>query len=315
MKGASGPFTDLRSRSPGARHTSSSRHEVPHPLPRQGSGGPPEAQGAAGARVLGPGLRSAMPRLPGSLGSRSGFLTVGGALVSGLQVRPRAAPGTPALLRGGHGGPERLREHGPAHLCPLQPGEWACKPGRCPTRHRCHPRAPQAGPRQGASVLTGLEAGGPGSGRGQIRFLVRAPPGRRRPSSVCVLTRWGEISALWCLLRRGRCPVRTLSRAISKIPRNRGSGLHVGMWGDASSHSKVRPSPASLRTVTPLWKRGSQGVGKRRERTPGQSPFLGCTTTLSASQNRPGDPRVASLLGRVGGGGQMGPEEREGCGG
>lgn len=41
----------------------------------------------------------------------------------GLQVRARAAPGAPAVLRGRHVCAERLGEHRPAHLCPLQPGE------------------------------------------------------------------------------------------------------------------------------------------------------------------------------------------------
>lgn len=46
--------------------------------------------------------------------------------VPGLQVRARAAPGTSALLRGRHERPERLGEHGTAHLRPLQPGQREC---------------------------------------------------------------------------------------------------------------------------------------------------------------------------------------------
>lgn len=198
MRGASGPFTDLRSRSPRARCTSSSRHEVPPPPPRQGSGGPPEAQGAVGARVLGPGRRSATPRLPGGLGRCGGFLTDGGALVPGLQVRPRAASGTPAFLRGGHGGPERLREHGPAHLCPLQPGERACKPGRCPTRHG--PQTPR------------ICSHRPGGWRSRIRARADSVPSESpsRPQT-----------AVFCLcphaVGRNQCPlVSPPARALSR---------------------------------------------------------------------------------------------------
>lgn len=40
----------------------------------------------------------------------------------GLSPRARAASGAPPVLRGGHERAERLGEHGPARLRPLQPG-------------------------------------------------------------------------------------------------------------------------------------------------------------------------------------------------
>lgn len=49
----------------------------------------------------------------------------------GLQVRTRATPGAPPVLRRRHVRAERLGEHGPAHLCPLQPGEL-CKGAAIP---------------------------------------------------------------------------------------------------------------------------------------------------------------------------------------
>lgn len=43
--------------------------------------------------------------------------------VSGMSIRPRATPGTPAVLRRWHECPECVRKHCPACVCSLQPGE------------------------------------------------------------------------------------------------------------------------------------------------------------------------------------------------
>lgn len=106
---------------------------------------PPEAQDAVGAPAFGVPVRHGgwaglglcvgpgeAAECMSSPETRVRFPLTAWTLVSGLQVRPRAAPGAPALLRGGHGSPERLGEHGPAHLRPLQPGQWGHAGGRSP---------------------------------------------------------------------------------------------------------------------------------------------------------------------------------------
>lgn len=56
------------------------------------------------------------------------FLSLLSLAMTGLSLRPCAAPGASAVLRRGHECAECLWQHGPAHLCPLQTGEsmpWA----------------------------------------------------------------------------------------------------------------------------------------------------------------------------------------------
>lgn len=111
--------------------------ELPHPDPSQGCDGPPEAQDAVGGPAFGVlvphGGWAGVGRAHVELGDWCvGFPLTARTLVAGLQIRPRAASGAPALLRGRHGGPERLGEHGPAHLRPLQPGQCGHAGGCAP---------------------------------------------------------------------------------------------------------------------------------------------------------------------------------------
>lgn len=255
----------------------------------------PEAQGCGCPCVWGPGPQRRLDcgrRHRGFRGAwrfAGGFLTEAWTLVSGLQVRPRAASGAPAVLRGGHGGPERLREHGPAHLRPLQPGQRAhyprpplpapavCTRGCCPpgalrggvwlstgAGAEPHRRAPNNTPV--VSPACCLEVPGPGAGRcGSER--ERLLPGCTR--------------RLLCppVVGRGQCPLASPpTRALS--PRDPGGepstppgrpfprSLTPGVRASRRNLGTRLQPPARckftcfLRMVTPLQKRESRGAGK-----------------------------------------------------
>lgn len=126
-------------------------------------------------------------------------------LVPGLQVRPRAAPGAPALLRGGHGGPERLGEHSPAHLRPLQPGQWGHAGGRAPPTPCLAAREPGLGLCRGPcrvlsgsaqvpshSPTDGPRGWGPRSGCRQVLLPGKALSWLRMAPSVCPCSLWRD---------------------------------------------------------------------------------------------------------------------------